>query len=218
MPARDYGEYCGLARALELVGERWGLLVVRELLVGPRRFTDLARGLPRIPSNVLSTRLRELEQAGVVERRLLPRPSGAVVYDLTPYGRELDEIMLRIAAWGTRSLAEPREGAAVSPASMLLGLRANFRPEAARGLHAGYELHLGETVVHARVDDGALTVGEGPLPGADLRIDADLSLRAVMAGGRSDTIGLDGDVALFDRFVEMFRIEQVPGPTVSGPA
>ena len=80
MPSRTYGQYCGLARALELVGERWALLIIRDLLVGPRRFTDLRRGLPRIPSNVLSDRLKELERDGIVQRRILPRPASATVY------------------------------------------------------------------------------------------------------------------------------------------
>ena len=109
MAARNYGEYCGLARALELVGERWGLLVIRELLPGPKRFKDLAEGLPRIPSNVLSGRLKEMEEAGIVTRRVLPRPSGAVVYDLTHYGRELEATILGLARWGTPSRGAPTE-------------------------------------------------------------------------------------------------------------
>jgi DNA-binding HxlR family transcriptional regulator len=209
MAARNYGEYCGLTRALELVGERWALLVIRELLPSAKRFTDLAQGLPRIPSNVLSGRLKELEQAGIVERRVLPRPSGAVVYELTDSGRELDPIVLGLARWGNRWLGEPQEGDSVSPASLVLGLRANFRPEAANGVRATYELHLGETVVSARVDGGALAVTEGPAEAPDLTIHADFSLRTVLTGGTSDTIRLEGDEALFAHFVEAFR-------TVSG--
>ena len=155
MAARNYGEYCGLTRALELVGERWALLVIRELLPGAKRFTDLASGLPRIPSNVLSGRLKELEQAGIVERRVLPRPSGAVVYELTGSGRELDPIVLQLARWGNRWLGAPQEGDSVSPASLMLGLRANFRPEAADDLRAAYEVRLAETIVTARVETPA---------------------------------------------------------------
>jgi len=209
MAARNYGEYCGLTRALELVGERWALLVIRELMPGPKRFTDLAQGLPRIPSNVLSGRLKELEQARLVERRVLPRPSGAVVYELTRSGRELDPIVLQLARWGTRWLGDPREGESVSPASMVLGLRANFRPEAAGDLRATYEVRLGESVVAVRVHDGAVTVAEGPAEEPDLTIHADFSLRAVLAGGTSDTIRLEGDEALFARFVEAWRTESL---------
>src|ERR671931_2934804 len=93
---RAYGQYCGLARAVEVVGERWALLIVRDLLVGPKRFTDLRRGLPRIPTNVLAERLRELEDAGVVRRRVLPRPAGSVVYELTDYGSELEDVVMRL--------------------------------------------------------------------------------------------------------------------------
>jgi DNA-binding HxlR family transcriptional regulator len=218
MAARNYGEYCGLARALELVGERWGLLVIRELLPGPKRFTDLTTGLPRIPTNVLSGRLKEMEEAGIVARRVLPRPSGAVVYELTDYGRDLDATIVGLARWGTRSVGAPREGDNVSPAGFMLGLRANFRAEAARDLRATYELRLGDIVVHAQVRDGAVTVAEGPAEAPDLTIHADLSLRDVMAGGTSDSLRLDGDPALFERFGEIFRSDPLaPGSTAAGP-
>src|SRR5712691_2102797 len=108
MSVRSYGQCCGLAHALELVGERWALLVVRDLILGPKRFTDLRRGLPRIPSNVLSARLRELEESGIVRRRLLPRPQTGVVYELTEYGKELEDVVLRLGLWGAKTLGEPR--------------------------------------------------------------------------------------------------------------
>ena len=94
MAKRAYGQYCGLARALEMVGERWAILILRDLMVGPRRYTDLRHGLPRIPTNILAARLRELEDSGLVARRILPRPSGAVVYELTDYGRGLEPARL----------------------------------------------------------------------------------------------------------------------------
>jgi DNA-binding HxlR family transcriptional regulator len=210
MASRSYGEHCGLARALELVGERWGLLVIRELMPGPKRFTDLARGLARIPSNVLSARLKELEEAGIVERRVLPRPSGAIVYDLTAYGRELDEVMLALARWGARRVGEPQGEVAVSPAALVLGLRASFRPEAAGDLRAVFELRVEDAVVHARVADGALEAGEGPAPDADVTITSDLSLRAVILGEQSPAaagVQAEGDTGLLERFAEIFRFE-----------
>src|ERR1700730_10133410 len=103
MSMRAYGQYCGLARALEIVGERWAILVIRDLLVGPKRFTDLHRGLPGIPTNVLTARLNELEEAGVIRRRALPRPERSVVYELTEYGSELDEVVVRLGLWGAKS-------------------------------------------------------------------------------------------------------------------
>src|SRR5437879_13347570 len=97
---RSYGQFCGIARALELVAERWALLIVRDLLVGPRRFTDLRQGLPRIPTNVLSDRLKELEQSGIVRRRVLPRPAASIVYELTEYGSQLDDVLRPLGLWG----------------------------------------------------------------------------------------------------------------------
>jgi DNA-binding HxlR family transcriptional regulator/putative sterol carrier protein len=214
---RTYGSYCGIARALEIIGERWALLVVRDLIQGPKRFTDLRRGLPRIPSNVLSARLKELEEAGVICRRLLPRPSTGIVYELTEYGRELEDIVLRLGLWGARLLGEPRLDDSVNPDSMMLALRATFRPEAARDLRATYELRLGEIVLHARVDMGRLEVGEGPLPDADLVVETDLTLRALMCGELSPgeavargKVRLTGKAELIDRFVEVFRIPPAP--------
>src|SRR5690242_14319266 len=128
---RTYGQFCGLARALELVGERWALLIVRDLLVGPRRFTDLRQGLPRIPTNVLSERLKALEQSGIVQRRVLPRPAASIVYELTAYGQQLDDVVMRLGLWGAQSLGQARDGEILTPDSMVMALRSTFRPDAA---------------------------------------------------------------------------------------
>ena len=217
MSQRTYGSYCGIARALEVVGERWALLVIRDLIQGPKRFTDLRRGLPRIPSNVLSARLKELERAGIVRRRLLPRPSTGIVYELTEYGRGLEDIVLRLGLWGARMLGEPRLEDTVNPDSLMLALRATFRPEAARDLRASYELRLGEIVLHARIDKGRLEVGEGPLADADLVLETDLTIRALMSGEltpgeavKSGQVRLTGKPELLERFVEVFHIPPAP--------
>src|SRR5919201_6000091 len=140
---RSYGQFCGLARAVEVVGERWALLIVRDLLVGPKRFTDLRRGLPRIPTNVLAERLRELEDAGVVQRRLLPRPAGSVVYDLTAYGRALDEVVMALGRWGALAMGEPRPDEIVTPDSLIIALRTTFCHDSAPPGPVAYELRLG---------------------------------------------------------------------------
>jgi DNA-binding HxlR family transcriptional regulator len=217
MSRRSYGQYCGIAYALELVGERWALLVVRDLILGPKRFTDLRRGLPRIPTNVLSARLKELEEAGIIRRRLLPRPSTGIVYELTDCGRELEDIVLRLGLWGASSLGDPRPEDTLNVDSLMLALRATFRAEEARDLKAGYELRLGEIVIHARVDRGTLEVAEGPLAGADLVIETDLTLRALMSGELSPSeavesgkVRLTGKPELLDRFVDVFRIPPAP--------
>jgi DNA-binding HxlR family transcriptional regulator/putative sterol carrier protein len=217
MSGRTYGSYCGIAYALELVGERWALLVIRDLILGPKRFTDLRRGLPRIPSNVLSARVKELESAGIIRRRLVPRPESGVVYELTEFGQELEDVVLRLGRWGARTLGEPRPEDTVNADSMMLALRATFRPEAARGLRASYELRLGEIVFHARVDKGALEVAEGPLPDADLTLETDLALRRLMSGElsprdavKSGKVRIVGKIDLLERFAEIFRIPSAP--------
>lgn len=217
MAARSYGSYCGLARALEIVGERWALLVVRDLLVGPRRFTDLQRGLPRIPTNVLSARLKELEQAAVVRRRLLPRPGGAIVYELTDRGRALEPAVLALGRWGAPLLGEPAADEIVTADSLVMAIRTTFHADAARGLHLGYELHVADLVVHARIDDGALAAAAGPLPAADLVIETGPALPALLAGelDPADAIAdgavrIHGEPALLSTFVSVFRIEPAP--------
>ncbi len=219
MSRRTYGQHCGLAHAMELVGERWALLVIRDLLPGPKRFTDLRAGLPRIPTNILSARLKELEASGVIQRRLLPRPQGSVVYELTDYGRELDDVVLRLGLWGVRSLGQPRPDDIVTTDSLIMALRATFRRDAASGLHLGYEVRVGDIVVHALVDDGKAEVGQGQLPTPDLVIDTGPELRALLAGELSPSeavaggaVRLTGDPALLDRFVEVFHISPPPAP------
>ncbi len=217
MTRRTYGQFCGVAHALELVGERWALLIARDLLVGPKRFTDLRRGLPRIPTNVLSARLKELEAAGIVRRRVLPRPASSVVYELTDYGSELDEIVLRLGRWGAQSLGERGPEEIVTTDSMIMALRATFQPTAAPGFRASYQLHLGEIVIHARIDDGTLDAGAGPLPNPDLVIETEAPLKPVLAGEISPTeavesgrLRLTGDPALLPQFIALFAISTTP--------
>ncbi len=214
MAARSYGQFCGLARALDLVGERWALLLIRDLLVSPKRFTDLRRGLPKIPSNILSTRLRELEDAGVVQRRALPRPESGVVYELTPDGRDLEDVVLRLGRWGAARLGDPRPGEIVTADSMVMALRAMFSPDAAAGVHASFQLELGPAVFHARVDERGLSAGVGPVQGADLVISAGPGIRALFAGEVSapdaladGLVAVDGDPALLQTFTEIFRLD-----------
>jgi DNA-binding HxlR family transcriptional regulator len=214
MAERSYGQFCGLARALDLVGERWALLLVRDLLVSPKRFTDLRRGLPKIPSNILSARLRELEEAGVVHRRVLPLPESGVVYELTGYGQQLEEVVLRLGEWGAARLGDPRPGEIVTPDAMVIALRSMFRPAAARGVHRGYQFELGPTVFHARVDGKVLTTGTGPTTDPDLVISGGPGIRAMFAGEvtadealAAGIVAIDGDVALLREFTGMFRLD-----------
>ncbi|MBV8369165.1 MAG: transcriptional regulator [Candidatus Eremiobacteraeota bacterium] len=217
MSSRAYGQYCGFARALEVVGERWAFLVVRDLLVGPKRFTDLQNGLAGIPSNVLTARLKELEAAGVVARRIVPRPARAVVYELTPYGAELEEIVVGLGRWGAKAMGDPRAQEIVTLDSLIIALRSTFRSEAARGVRVGYELRAGEIILHARIDDGRIEAAAGPLPHPDLVIEAGPAIKLLMARDITPAqaladglVRIEGDPQLLDSFVEMFRIDPPP--------
>lgn len=216
MAARNYGQYCGVVTALELVGERWALLIVRDLLVGPRRYTDLKLGLPRIPTNILSTRLKELQQVGVVRR--LPMAHG-LAYALTPYGRELEDVVLALGRWGFQSMGEPAEGDIITADSMTIAFRTAFQPDAAaRFPHTAYEVHLGEIALELRTDAHGLAIaptGFEAVPGADLVFAAGPSIRSVISGELSPRQAIDngtvrvlsGHTALLDRFAETFHLK-----------
>ncbi|PQZ54758.1 MULTISPECIES: helix-turn-helix domain-containing protein [unclassified Microbacterium] len=156
MAARSYGQYCGVTTAVELIGERWALLIVRDLLVGPRRYTDLKQGLPRIPTNILSTRLKDLQEGGVVRR--VPLLNCGLVYELTPYGRSFEPIMLALGRWGFQAMGDPEEGDVVTPDSLTMALRTAFVADAAAD--AEYELHVGDVALRASVRDGELLVAQ----------------------------------------------------------
>lgn len=213
MTRRTYGQFCGLARALEIVGERWAMLIIRDLLVGPKTIADLYWGLPRIPTEVLCARLNEFEHMGVVRQSALPRPDGSVVYELTEWGNELEDITLRLALWGTKLLGEPRPEDIVTADSLIMALRTTFLPQAAAGRHVGFELHFDDIVIHARIDDGAIVAGEGPLAGADLVMEPGDALKGLMSGDITPTeaiekgsVHLTGDPTMLDLFVDMFQI------------
>ncbi|MGH3382983.1 MAG: winged helix-turn-helix transcriptional regulator [Nocardioidaceae bacterium] len=169
---RTYRQSCSAAHALDLVGERWALLIVRELLLGPKRFTDLRAGLPQASPNVLSQRLRELEQAEVVRRRKLAPPAGSSVYELTEWGLELEPVLLHLARWGGRSpLRDLTAGASVD--ALMLALRSSFDPESSRDLNATYELRIDEHIFVVRVADRRITVARGDAPEPDAVIETD---------------------------------------------
>lgn len=213
MSRRVYGQYCGFARALEVVGERWALLIVRDLLVSPRRFTELHRGLAGIPTNVLTARLKELEEAGVVRRRLLPRPASSVLYELSEYGMELQDIVFRLGRWGAKAMGDPRADEIITVDSLIMAMRTTFRPAAARGVRATYELRIGDITLHTRIRGARLEVGKGSSPGADLVIETGPAIKALMTGEvspaeaiASGSVRLTGDEQLLERFVEIFYI------------
>ena len=227
MAARSYGQYCGVTTAVELVGERWAMLIVRDLLVGPRRFTDLKLGLPRIPTNVLTTRLKELQEGGVVRRvRLM---NCGLVYELTEYGRRLEPIVLALGRWGFAQMGEPGLDDIVTADSLTIALRSAFQMDAAATLTADYELHVGDVVLRVQVGDGIpgrLAITQlappappmgGRLPAGDpgVVIAAGRGIRRLISGELTPIQALDegvltvvrGDAALLDRFAATFRID-----------
>ncbi len=216
---RTYCDGCAAAHALDLVGERWALLVVRELLLGPKRFTDLRTGIVHASPNVLAQRLRELEQAGVVRRRKLPPPAGSRVYELTDWGRELEPVITALGRWGSRSPALPRDYE-MSVDSHLLAMKAMFDPRAAEGLRASYELRLGEHRFHIEVADGQIEVGRGEADEPDAIIETDPgTLAELLWNGRrlddalrSGNIEIEGSRPVVTRLLDLFA---VPEPSTS---
>lgn len=163
MADRLYGQYCGLAKALDLVGERWTLLIIRELFFGPRRFSDLEEGLRGISTSVLAERLTRLEAERLIIRRKLPPPAASNVYELTEDGKELARAMVPLAAWGVRILAANRRKRteAFRPAWGFLFLRETFDAASARDVHDVYEFRIDDSVISVIVDDGEVEVIEG---------------------------------------------------------
>jgi DNA-binding HxlR family transcriptional regulator len=218
---RTYCDACAAAHALDLVGERWALLVVRELLLGPKRFTDLRAGLPNVSPNVLAQRLRELEQEGVVRRRKLPPPAASRVYELTDWGMELEPVIIRLGRWGARSPFRPRD-AELGVDSLILSFRTMFDTRAAEGLEASYELRFGEDRFYAEVADGRFEVARGDADRPDAIIEADpATLAAVIYEGRSlaeavrcGDIKIEGDRSAVERFLSLFPLPELAAPAV----
>lgn len=219
---RSYGEACRFAYALDLIGERWALLIVRELLLGPKRFTDLRAGLPHASTNILSDRLRELEESAIVRHRKLPPPAASSVYELTEWGRELEPIVTQLGAWGARSPIQP-ESREINPDSIVLALASLFDPERAGDLEIGCELRIGEQRFHATVTGGELQLGRVPAADPDTTIavpDAP-TLAAILTGQfpladalASGAAQVEGKAAA-KRFLRLFPM---PEPCEQGAA
>ncbi len=220
---RSYGEACRFAYALDVVGERWALLVVRELLLGPKRFTDLRAGLPHASSNILSERLRDLEQGGVIQRRKLPPPAASTVYELTEWGRELEPVVTKLGAWGARSPIPP-DSQEIGPDSIVLALRSLFDPEVAGELDATYELRIGEESFRVAIAGGEIDLGRGAAqdPTAKLALADAPSFGAVLGGQlpldealASGAARIEGPKQAAKRFLRLFPM---PEPCECSPA
>jgi DNA-binding HxlR family transcriptional regulator len=215
---RSYGDPCGVARSLDLLGERWSLLVIRDLLLGPKRFNDLLDGLVGISPNVLSQRLRELSDHGVVRRRDLGPPTRVRVYELTDWGRELEPVLLGLARWGALA---PRPAARdLGLDSMILGLKATFDPARPPGPPATYEVRVGDDSFTLEIGDSSLDIRRGTEaePAATLSTDR-ATLLAVLTGRRtvaaalaSGELRMTGSRQATRRLARLLRTPPAPGP------
>ncbi|MFC4061323.1 winged helix-turn-helix transcriptional regulator [Planomonospora corallina] len=187
MPRRSYDQYCAIARALDLVGDRWTLLIVRELLAGPRRYTDLHTDLPGVSTDVLAARLKDLERDGLLARRRLPPPATASVYELTPHGHGLLPVLTALAAWGAREMTGQRPTDAIRAhwsAIPLMDLLARAAGDAAgAGVTGVVEVTLGEGAFHIRLGPAGPSYGDGPAPDADVRLATDAATCLALAQG-----------------------------------
>jgi DNA-binding HxlR family transcriptional regulator len=205
--AKRYDQYCAIAHALELVGERWSLLIVRELLTGPKRYTDLSGSLPRIGTNVLAARLKELEAGGILTKRRLPPPTPAQVYELTPYGESLRPVMRELALWGIRSLGAPEDDDEFAPGWLQGALDTVFAPMAPDG---SFEFRIGDEV--ASLVDGAARVGG--VEQADVVVESDRkSFYYLFVERRWDGVTVHGDRELLERLLD--AVAPVPGAPVA---
>ena len=205
---RVYDDACGTAHGLELIGERWALLVLRELMLGPRRFSQLRADLPGISANVLTQRLAELEQRGLIVKRRLPPPANVQVYEATQWGLEAEPIVQALGRWAARS---PRHDPTlpISGVSILLSMRTMIDRDRAGDLDARINFRFGEDRYRGRLRGGMIHIARGAHDEADLTIAADppASLAAVLYGKAPlDLIEWSGDRALLERVIDLYHL------------
>jgi DNA-binding HxlR family transcriptional regulator len=210
--SKRYLQYCPVAHALELVGERWALLVVRDLLKGPRRYSDLLAGLPGIGTNILASRLRDLEQGGVVQKRRLPPPAASTVYELTEYGKELEEVLGALGRWGVRSLGPPPAGCPMPEGWLVQGARTMFDAKAARHVNELYEVRCGDEVASIRIAKGRIEAEPGNATDPDAIFALEPGTLFSLASGEMtpkdaiahDLVRVEGDPESLGRFLSAF--------------
>lgn len=212
---KSYGQHCPLATALDLIGDRWTLLIMREVIfLGPRRFTDLARGLPGIAPNLLSQRLDDLQSTGLLEKVTLPAPAGSTVYQATADGERLREPVIALMRWGVRHMVPLGADEPVRAELVVIGVQAAFLPERASGVDAHYELVLDDQSFRLELTNGSLSVHEGALPDVSADVRVRMSMRTfldVVDGLRdpadvlvTDAVEVDGGAEDVEGFLQMF--------------
>ncbi len=212
MNNRSYHQLCGLAYALDVVGERWTILIIRELIAGPRRFTDLIDGLPGISTNLLTERLKQLEENGVIQRRTLPPPAASAVYELTALGQALEKTLLELGKWGSQFVSPALEGdKLLHLGSYALTPKTFFRPELAQGVNETYALHIDGEVQQVRIAAGEIFVEQGEAPKADAVFATEMPVYLGLLTGQIDPheaiaaglVRVQGDQTALSRFVRI---------------
>jgi len=186
MGRRSYDQFCPAARALDLVGERWTLLIARELVLGQKRYTDLLDALPGIGPNVLAARLKHLQETGIVRKTELPPPAASQVYELTELGQGLEGVVFAIARWGLNFLDEPRPGDSFRPDWLTGALRSAAVPAASRGVRECYEFRVAGYVATVEAEDGTVEINAGPAEDPAAVITTDFETFAALGAGRLD--------------------------------
>lgn len=223
---RSYADACGITRALDVVGERWAIPVVRELVFGPRRYTDLAAALPGVSTNILGDRLKELTEAGVTVRRRLPAPAASTVYELTPWGAALEPVLVALGRWAAHTPAD-LSAQTLSASSLALSLKTIFDSDAAAGADLDLVLAMGEDIFEARVHGGSFTIrrlepavaeADERSPGSQIRVDSDpKTLAAVIfqdlepgQASRTGRLRVDAPSDALDTFARCFPLPDPP--------
>ncbi len=219
MTTRSYSQYCGLAYALDIVGERWTLLIIRELFAGPRRFKDLMSGLPGISTNLLAERLKSLEQQGILSRHTLPPPAASTVYELTPLGQALETTLLELGKWGSQFVPPSAEGATLlNVGSYALTLKTFFRPEQAQGVDETYELRIDNEVMQVQINEGKIDVQQGAAVKANAVFQTSISTYLALLQRQIQPdeaisrglIKIEGDSAALKRFLDLCGLPGTP--------
>lgn len=212
MNHRSYNQYCGLAYALDIIGERWTMLIVRELVAGGRRFTDLVEGLPGISTNLLAERLKSLEQQGILRRRVLPPPAASTVYELTRLGQGLEKSLLELGRWGSQFVPPTWEDAhLLHLGSYALTPVTFFRAAEALDVDDIYELRIDNEVMQVQVQEGEIRVQQGETLKPDVVLHADMPVYMQLFAGKltldeacaAGLIRIDGNPAALHRFFEL---------------
>jgi DNA-binding HxlR family transcriptional regulator/putative sterol carrier protein len=215
MAKRSYDEYCGLAVALDLLGERWTMLIIRDLLMGPKRFTDLLVGLPGIGTGLLTQRLRELEDAQVIEKATLPPPAASTVYQLTADGETLRSPLLGLTRFGLRRLGTPAEGQTANVNLLAFAMAARFNPRSSPAADGSYELRVDDSRFQLIIDNGAMQVQAGPSPLARAVISTDMATLIAINNGTitlsealtSQALTVDGDPTAIMSLANAFELD-----------